>query len=97
MNLNVFSSGRYSRLPVRRLGLLVAVAAAVAMSVVTVSTAGRDASGDVRRETVVAHDRNTVSTSMAPVMDNGGEVVRAPAWGGGGWPGANWHGGGWPG
>ncbi len=97
MNLNVSWPGRYSRMPMRRLGLLVAVAAAVAMSVVTVSTAGRDASGDAPREAVVAHDTNTVSTSTAPVIVNGGEVVRAPAWGGAGWPGTNWHGGGWRG
>ncbi len=97
MNLNVSWPGRYSRLPMRRLGLLVAVAAAVAMSVVSVSTAGRDANRGAPPETVVASDRHTDTTTTAPVMDNGGEVVRAPAWGGGGWPGANWHGGGWRG
>jgi hypothetical protein len=81
----------------RRLSLSVAFAAALAMCVMTVSGRTSDRSGEAPSATVVATDRHTETTTTAPVVVNGGTVVRAPAWGGQGWPGRSWHGGGWSG
>ena len=99
MNLIISSLRRYAYLPVRRLGLFVAVVAAVAMSVVTVavSTSGRDAHGYGSRPIVVATDRHSATTTTMEIPSAGLQVRSAP-WQGNGWPGmGRFHGGGWPG
>jgi hypothetical protein len=101
MKLDISSVRRYCgpSFLVRRVSLLVAALAVLAMSVVTVavSTYGGAADGIGPRPVVVATDRHTATTTRTGVP-SAGAPVQVPAWQGGGWPGMGpFHGQGWPG
>ncbi|HZQ33779.1 MAG TPA: hypothetical protein VFB19_18855 [Mycobacterium sp.] len=86
----------YNLSGVRRLGLVLAMLAVAAMSVVTtaVGMAGLKTHDAGTSVMVVATNRDTVSTTPSAAPSG---VTRAYPWSGNGWPGSNWHGGGWRG
>jgi hypothetical protein len=97
MNAYMLWLRRFDLVQVRRLSILVAVAAAAAMSGVTVwlSSAGNVGGS---HEVVVATNRQTVSTPTLNESQFGtGGKTHAYPWQGQGWPGGHWRGGGWRG